>query len=285
MLSLQDVSVSYGGKPALENMTIEVAQGEFVGILGPNGCGKTTLLRVATGTLIPETGEIRIESRDLRLIARRQLARTVACLPQHPAVDLAFTVYELVLMGRSPHVSRIGGETKRDLEIVERAMAQADVLHLAERPITELSGGERQRAYLAMCLAQEPRLLLLDEPTNHLDLRHQLSLLDLIVTLNRQARMTVIAVFHDLNLAAEYCNRLVLLHAGRVVAAGTPGNVLTTEMIQNVYEVPVLVARNPFSGSPQIVLAPRGHAGVALSGSCNRLLPGGQVVLRHKGER
>ncbi len=207
--------------------------------------------------MLPEAGEIRLQGRALQRIARRQLARTVACLPQHLAVDLAFTVHELVLMGRSPHVSRIGGETKSDLEIVARAIAQADVLHLADRPITELSGGERQRTYLAMCLAQEPSLLLLDEPTNHLDLRHQLSLLDLIVTLSRQARMTVLAVFHDLNLAAEYCDRLVLLDGGRVVAAGKPVDVLTTEMLWNVYGVRVLIERNPVSDGPHIVLTPQ----------------------------
>jgi len=148
------------------------------------------------------------------------------------------------------------------LAIVERAMDLANVLHIADRPITEISGGERQRAFIAMCLAQEPQVLLLDEPTSHLDIGHQLSILDLTRNLNRQTRMTVVAVFHDLNLAAEYCDRLVLLDRGRVVAAGTPVNVLTAEMILGVYGVSVLVGRNPLSGGPHIVLAPGGCPGI-----------------------
>jgi iron complex transport system ATP-binding protein len=254
MLSLHNVSAGYGGTLALRNVTMEVAQGTFVGIIGPNGCGKTTLLRVTTGTLLPAAGEIRLQGRPLQWITRRQLARTVACLPQHLAVDLAFTVHELVLMGRSPHVSRIGGETNRDLEIVQRAMAQADVLHLADRPVTELSGGERQRAYLAICLAQEPGLLLLDEPTNHLDLRHQLSLLDLIITLNRQTCMTVLAVFHDLNLAAQYCDRLLLLDRGRIAATGSPRDVLAEETLYKVFGVTVCVQYDPSSQRTQVMV-------------------------------
>ena len=165
-------------------------------------------------------------------------------------------------MGRSPHLPRFGRETERDLAIVERAMDLANVSHIADRPITEISGGERQRAFIAMCLAQEPQVLLLDEPTSHLDIGHQLSILNLIRNLNRQTRMTVVAVFHDLNLAAEYCDRLVLLDRGRVVAAGTPADVLTTEMILNVYGVKVLIERNPVSDGPHIVLAANRVSGV-----------------------
>ena len=165
-------------------------------------------------------------------------------------------------MGRSPHLPRFGRETERDLAIIERAMDLANVSHIADRPITEISGGERQRAFIAMCLAQEPQVLLLDEPTSHLDIGHQLSILNLIRNLNRQTRMTVVAVFHDLNLAAEYCDRLVLLDQGRVVAAGTPVDVLTTEMILNVYGVSVLVGRNPVSDGPHIVLAANGRPGI-----------------------
>ena len=162
-------------------------------------------------------------------------------------------------MGRSPHLPRFGRETEHDLAIVERAMDLANVSHIADRPITEISGGERQRAFIAMCLAQEPQVLLLDEPTSHLDIGHQLSILNLIRNLNRQTRMTVVAVFHDLNLAAEYCDRLVLLDRGRVVAAGTPVDVLTTEMILNVYGAEVVVGRNPVSDGPHIILAANWH--------------------------
>ena len=185
-----------------------------------------------------------------------------AHLLQDHATGLAFSVREVVLMGRSPHLPRFSRETSRDLAIVQRAMDLADVSHIADRPLTELSGGERQRAFIAMCLAQEPQILLLDEPTSHLDIGHQLSVLNLIRNLNRQNHMTVVAVFHDLNLAAEYCDRLVLLDRGRVATAGTPVDVLTTEMIQKVYGVSVLVGRSPVSNGPHIVLAPSECPGI-----------------------
>jgi iron complex transport system ATP-binding protein len=194
-------------------------------------------------------------------MARRDVAKRVAHLLQDFAPGPAFSVREVVLMGRSPHLSRFGRETERDLAIVERAMELANVLHIADRSITEISGGERQRAFIAMCLAQEPRVLLLDEPTSHLDIAHQLSILNLIRNLSRRTRLTVVAVFHDLNLAAEYCDRLILLDQGRVVATGTPADVLTAEMILNVYGVRVLIGRNPVSGGPHVVLAANRHPG------------------------
>ena len=188
-------------------------------------------------------------------MGRRDVANRVAHLMQDRALGLTFSVGELVLMGRSPHLPRFGRETAHDLAIARHAMDLAGVSHIADRPITEISGGERQRAFLAMCLAQEPELLLLDEPTNHLDIGHQLSILNLIKDLTRQAGMTVVAVFHDLNLAAEFCDRLVLLDHGRVAGAGTPAEVLTAEMILNVYGATVFVGRNPVSSAPHVVLA------------------------------
>jgi iron complex transport system ATP-binding protein len=262
MLSLQNVSAGYAGRPALRNVTVSITAGEFVGLIGPNGSGKTTLLRVLSGVLPARQGEVRLAGRELRQMGRRDVARIVAHLLQECALGLAFSVREVVLMGRSPHLPRFGRETARDLAIVERAMDLADVSHVADRPITDISGGERQRAFIAMCLAQEPQALLLDEPTSHLDIGHQLSILNLIRNLNRQTRMTVVAVFHDLNLAAEYCDRLVLLDQGRVAAAGTPTDVLTAEMILSVYGVSVLIGRNPLSGGPHIVLAPGGCPGI-----------------------
>ena len=262
MLSLRNVSAGYAGRLVLQDIAVNIAAREFVGLIGPNGSGKTTLLRVMSGVLRARQGEVWLGGRKLCEMGRRVVARTVAHLLQDCPSGLAFPVRDVVLMGRSPHFSRFGRETERDLAIVERAMDLAKVSRIADRPITELSGGERQRVFLAMCLAQQPRLLLLDEPTSHLDLGHQLSILDLIRDLNRQTRMTVVAVFHDLNLAAEYCDRLVLLDQGRVVAAGTPADVLTTEAVRNVFGVQVLVDRNPMSGSPRVVFAAKGHRDV-----------------------
>jgi iron complex transport system ATP-binding protein len=262
MLALQNVSAGYAGRLVLQNVVVNITAGEFVGLIGPNGSGKTTLLRVISGVLPTRQGEVWLGGRKLREIGRRDVAKRVAQLLQDRALGLAFSVREVVLMGRSPHLPRFGRETERDLAIVERAMELANVSHLANRPITEISGGERQRAFIAMCLAQEPQVLLLDEPTSHLDIGHQLSILNLIRNLNCQTRMTVVAVFHDLNLAAEYCDRLLLLDGGRVGATGTPADVLTTEIILNVYGVSVLIARNPMSGGPHIVPTSSGCPGI-----------------------
>ena len=255
MVSVEDIVAGYDGRPVLRDVRFDVAPGEFLGLIGPNGCGKTTLLRVISGVLPTMKGQVRVEGSGVREIGRRKLAQIMACLLQDLSLDLAFTVREVVLMGRSPHLPRIGGETARDFDVARRVMELCDVSHLAERPITEMSGGERQRVLIAMCLAQEPRVLLLDEPTSHLDIGHQLSVLDLIAKLNRQTGVTVIAVLHDLNLAAEYCQRVLVVDEGRVAALGTPAEVLTAGMVSTVYGTTVLVERNPLSGKPHLVLA------------------------------
>jgi iron complex transport system ATP-binding protein len=236
-------------------VNVEIARGEFVGVIGPNGCGKTTFLRAISGMLPLGEGEVLLDGCTLPEIGQPHLARIMACLPQDLFIDVAFTVRDLVIMGRSPHVPRFRRESKHDFEIADQAMGQADVLRLADRPVAELSGGERQRALIAMCLAQEPKVLLLDEPTNHLDLGHQISILDLIGNLNRHNEMTVVAVFHDLNLAAEYCDRLLMLDRGQVAAIGPTEDVLTAEMIRRVYGVTVSVQRNPLSQRTHVIFA------------------------------
>ena len=254
MLSICNISAGYGSNLVLHDVTAEVKPGEFLGLIGPNGCGKTTLLRVISGVFPPKAGQVLLNGADVQTIRRPELARIMACLSQDLALDFSFTVREVTLMGRAPHMSRIGWGTPRDLEVVEWAMALADVSHLADRPITETSGGERQRAFIAMCLAQEPRVLLLDEPTSHLDIGHQLSVLNLVRRLNVESGLTVLAVFHDLNLASEYCDRLVLLDEGRVRAMGTPHEVLTEEMIVLTYGAKVLTRRHPLTDRPHVMV-------------------------------
>jgi iron complex transport system ATP-binding protein len=254
MLTIEQLDAGYGDTLALRDISLSIGTGDFLGVLGPNGCGKTTLLRVLRGTLSPRRGHVKLEGRDLGAIDARELARTMAYLPQEMAIDLDFTVRELTLLGRSPYLSRFVRESAADRRVAERSMELADVLHLADRPVTALSGGERQRALIAMCLAQEPKILLLDEPTNHLDLAHQLSILDLIARLNRDG-LAVIAVFHDLNLAAEYCQRLVLMEGGHIEASGAPAEVITEDEIRRVYGVQLAVVSNQVSQRPHVVLA------------------------------
>lgn len=255
MITLENVSVGYGGKPVVHGVTLDIPAGEFLGILGPNGCGKTTLLRAISGTVPVEGGQILVGGQSVRTIDRRERARQIAYLAQDLHTDLPFTVREIALLGRSPHLAGFRREDARDHEIAQQALETVGVAHLAERPITDLSGGERRRAWIAMCLAQAPEILLLDEPTNHLDVGHQISILDLIRRMNRELRVTVVAALHDLNLAAEYCDRLVLLNRGRVAGLGRPQSVLTQAILQDLYGITVDIEQNRRSQRPHVIVA------------------------------
>lgn len=248
-LEINDVGFSYESTPILKDVTFSVGQGEFLGVMGPNGSGKTTLLRCMCKVLEPRVGTILIDGRDLRKFARSEVAKTVGVVPQSPMVDAAFTVFEIVLMGRTSHIGRFGAESAKDLEAVEDAMKMTDTLHLADRTFDELSGGERQRVIIALALAQEPRVLLLDEPTVHLDIKYQLEVLELIERLNKQTGIVIVAVFHDLNLASQHCNSIILLHNGRVEAIGPPEQVLTPESIRRIYDVDAVVKRHPVTNA------------------------------------
>lgn len=254
MLSIKNISAGYDRKTVLSDVNMDIRKGEFIGLIGPNGSGKTTLLRVISRVLKPYNGHVLLDGEDVATIPRNTLARTMAFLTQDISLNLPFTVRQMTLMGRFPYLSQYGKESDEDIAIAENAMALADVSHLSERFITEISGGERQRALIAMCLAQEPKILLLDEPTNHLDVGHQLSVLDLIRKLNQQTDMTVISVFHNLNLASEYCHRLMVLDNGQVESQGTPADVLTSDMVNKVYGAKVLIEKNPVSQKPHIIL-------------------------------
>ena len=255
MLSIHKISAGYGDKVVLSDVNMDVEAGDFVGLIGPNGSGKTTLLRVISKVLKPFKGHVLLNEEDIETVSRSVLARSMAFLTQEISLNLPFTVRQMTLMGRFPYLSQYGKESDEDIAIAEDAMKLADVLQLADRFITEVSGGERQRALIAMCLAQQPDILLLDEPTNHLDIGHQLAVLDLIRKLNRQTNMTVVAVFHDLNIASEYCDKIMVLDEGRVAEFGTPNEVLTSEMILKVYRAKVVTEVNPVSHKPHIVIA------------------------------
>lgn len=248
------VSVRYGTREALRGVDARVAPGEMLGVIGPNGSGKSTLVRVLAGVRAPDGGEVRLGGRPLRAIPRRERARTIALVPQETHLSFPVRVRDLVLLGRAPHTGPFGWETAADLRAAHDAMERAAVLDLAERDVTELSGGERQRAVLARALAQEPRVLLLDEPTAFLDLKHAVLLLDLVRDLCRTQRLAVAVVLHDLNLAAMYCDRLLLLDRGAVHASGAPRDVLTYADLCAVYGTELYVAPNDVTG--QLVVLP-----------------------------
>ncbi len=256
ILRIAGLACGYGDKEVLKSISFSVGEGSFLGIIGPNGSGKTTLFRAVTRILKPYRGEIFYKERALARIPRRELAREVAVLPQMLSIPFPCSVEEFVLMGRFPYLGKLERAKRADLEMVEKAMVLSDILAFRERKVSELSGGERQRVILAQALAQEPELLLLDEPTAHLDIGHQIEILDLVRKLNREEKVTVIMVSHDLNLAGEYCDGLILLKEGAIYQRGSPEEVLSYIHIEAVYETVVVVKKNPLSGKPYVVLVP-----------------------------
>lgn len=255
MPALRVNAVSFSYRPAvpiLRDVSFPVMRGEFLSLVGPNGSGKSTLLRLLDRILLPERGEILLGDRPLSRFSRAELARRIAFVPQDGAPLFPFSVYEIVLMGRSPHTRGVLFENAADRSIAEKMMELTDITHLRDQSITALSGGERQRAFIARALAQQPEILLLDEPNAHLDISHQMDLFRLLKKLNTEAGLTIISVSHDLNLAAGASDRIAMLNRGTLAALGTPDEVLTVEGIGNVFRANVLVDPHPLRPGPRI---------------------------------
>jgi len=258
-LHLQQTSFQYEGRSfSLQGVTLAVERGSLTGLLGPNGCGKTTLLKLMAGVLHPHGGTVVFDGRSIATISRRELARHLAVVPQetHPAFD--YTVLEMVLMGRHPHLGAFQLEGPDDLAIAYDALAATGTAHLAARSYMSLSGGEKQRVVIASALAQQPDVLLLDEPTASLDLAYQLEVAALLARLNRERGVTIVLATHDLNLAASLCHSLVLVRAGRVLAEGATRDVLTGAMIRQLYDVEADVRFHEASG--HLTVVPIGRA-------------------------
>ncbi|MCX7920277.1 MAG: heme ABC transporter ATP-binding protein [bacterium] len=254
LIQVEKITFAYGRTAILSDITFAVEPGEILGIIGPNGSGKTTLLRLLTGILQAQSGTILISGKEIALWTRNELAKRIAVVPQDTFVPFNYTVREIVLMGRTPHLRLLQFESSKDVAILNQAMALTDTLEVSERYFDALSGGEKQRALIARALVQEPTILLLDEPTAHLDLNHQIEILDLVKRLNVEENLTVIFVTHDINLAAGYCHRLILLFDGTIFCSGSPQEVITEENIRQVYGTNVVVSEHPLTGVPQVNL-------------------------------
>lgn len=251
-LNVQNVSWDVEAQRIIHDISLNVQSNEFVGLLGPNGSGKSTLLRCIYRSLKPSTGIIHLNERDLLTVPAKEAAQKMAVVLQESPIQFDFTVREMVMMGRTPHKKLLDADTSEDWQLVENALIQVNMLSFADRSFSTLSGGEKQRVLIARALAQQAQFLVLDEPTNHLDIRYQLEILDLVSSLG----VTTLAALHDLNLAAIYCDRLYVLKAGEVVAEGTPSDILTSELIAEVYGVSAEVALHPLTGKLNITYLP-----------------------------
>ena len=257
LLSAEKISFSYSGAPTLREINFALECGGLCALLGPNGSGKTTLLKLLLGILSPTRGNVFYQATDLKKMTRREIAKRIALVPQEMNLQFGFTVEQMVMLGRTPHVGALSGAKKNDRAVVEHAMEMMEIREMRDRVVTELSGGEQQRVVIAMALAQEPQVLLLDEPTVHLDINHQIEILELLKNLNRERGLTVLATMHDLNLAALYFDNLILLERGRIVAQGAPQTVLNAEQIRSVFNASVMVQPHPTKqDAPQVILLP-----------------------------
>jgi iron complex transport system ATP-binding protein len=258
MIEVNSISFRYLEEWVIHDISFQVGRGEFIGVIGPNGSGKTTLLKILYRFLSPQRGEVLFERVPLKKMSRREIARKIAVVAQETYPVFPFRAMEIVLMGRSPYLGHLLFESERDLEIAKKAMERTEILSISQRSIDELSGGERKRVFIARALAQEPEVILLDEPTANLDIHHQIEFLDLILALNRERGLTIIMASHDLNLASEFCDRLILLQKGGIFKIGSPEEVITRENIERVYGCGVWVDQNPVSGMPRITLLKKG---------------------------
>ena len=262
MLAIEHIFASYHQHTVLRDVSLSARAGEIVGLIGPNGAGKSSLLRVISGTLAPTAGSVRLDSVALAHLSAAERARKIAVVPQSARLPEAFTAGEVVLMGRTPHLPLFGAERARDYAIAHAAMTRTATLSFAERLVGELSGGEQQRVLIARALAQvtdpaissgEPQVLLLDEATAHLDLKHQMAIWELVRQLAR-AGLIVIAALHDLNLAAQYADRLALLREGELLVCAEPARVLTREWLRRAYDVTVIINAHPLYHTPMVAL-------------------------------
>jgi iron complex transport system ATP-binding protein len=256
-IQVENLSFRYDGDWVLRDLSFSVQKGDFLGIVGPNGTGKTTLLKLLYRLMSPQKGTIFIDGMELGRMGRKEISRKIAVVSQETQINFPFMALEVVLMGRSPHLKGLQFEGKKDFDITKKAMELTDTLQVSHRPFNELSGGEKQRLFIARAIAQETEIIFFDEPTANMDIRHQIVFYDLTTSLNAQKHITIVMVSHDINLAAEFCKEILLLNKGNIFAVGKPARVITKANIEAVYETPVLVDQNPITGAPRVTLLRR----------------------------
>lgn len=253
ILRFENITVSYGERDVIRDFSCTVNRGEFVSLIGPNGSGKSTLIHAVTGIVEPKAGEIYVAGRNNKSMSARERAQITAVVPQNFHANFAFKAKEIVAMGRHPFLGRMQSESTEDYKIIDEALAETGTLHLRERKITQLSGGERQRIIISAALAQQPQLLILDEPTNHLDIQYTLEIMQLMRKLNREKGITIFAVLHDINMAARFSDRIVVLNQGEKVQEGPSREIISEDILKPVYKIDLVVRDNPLTGSAEIV--------------------------------
>ncbi len=253
MIELRDVTFAYGREPVLHGVSLRVSEGSMLGIIGPNSSGKSTMLRLMAGILRPDRGCVLVGGRDSASLNRREAARRVCFVPQETPSSFPFRALEIVLMGRTPYMPAVSFERERDIAIARKALEDTDTYHLRNRFLDELSGGERQLVIIARALAQEAPVMLLDEPTTFLDMRHRIDVFETVARLNREQNRTIVIVSHDLNLASLYCDRLVLLKSGKIIADGEPREVLREEPLEKSYGVRMEITEGSAGGRPFVI--------------------------------
>jgi iron complex transport system ATP-binding protein len=256
-IDVKNLSHSFGEHLVLKNISFQVPAKDFFIVIGPNGSGKTTLMKILSGILKPQTGRLEILNRAIDRYQRKALARTIAFVPQMLSADFPFTVFEMVLMGRSPYLGILGIEEEKDMEIARQAIAFTGMEHLSHRKLDQLSGGEQQRVFIARAICQEPDVILLDEPTASLDLAYQVRIMDLMERLKNEKGITVVMVSHDVNLAAMYADHLLLINDGQVLCQGLPEEVLTYKTLEEAYGCTLLVDESPLGKFPRVTLVPK----------------------------
>ena len=257
VIDIQKLSFSYENNPILKELSFSVAPNDFFVIIGPNGSGKSTLLKLMSGIITPDSGQITVNGTPLNQYPKKTFARITALVPQMASVDFPFTVLDVVLMGRAPHLGLLGLEQESDIGIAMQSLEFTGVSHLAQRKISQLSGGEQQRVFIARAICQDPEIMLLDEPTASLDLAHQIRVMDLMEQLKSEKKITIIMVSHDVNLAAMYGDRLLLLKNGEIVQSGPPKDVINFKTLEETYDCTLLVDESPLGKYPRITQVPK----------------------------